>query len=150
MVSAWTVIARPPRRGKASRTRLDVLLELVLAMGWTQASKVAQDFANALMWLLLRSVDEALAPHIAELREMGADFDAMWRGRLALEHDDYGTQARIVTALQYTDDSVKACLGATATLITIVEFCRMIEVSRYRSSPTPAPRSIIVHLRYAA
>jgi hypothetical protein len=95
-------------------------------MGWTQASKVAQDFANALMWLLLRAVDEALAPHIIELREMSAEFDAMWRGRLGLGHDDYGTQARIVTALQYTDDSVKACLGATATVTTIVEFCRLI------------------------
>jgi hypothetical protein len=42
------------------------------------------------------------------------------------QHDDYGTQARIVTALQYTDDSVKACLGATATVTTIVEFCRLI------------------------
>ena len=125
----WKTGCAVPAReasGTASRTRLDVLLELVLAMGWTQASKIAQDFANALMWLLLRSVDEALAPHIAELRKLSADFDAMWRGRLALQHDDYGTQARIVTALQYTDDSVKACLGATATVTTIVVFCRMI------------------------
>jgi hypothetical protein len=44
----------------------------------------------------------------------------------ALQQDDYGTQARIITALQYTDDSVKACLGATATVTTIVEFCRLI------------------------
>ena len=125
----WKTGCAVPAReapGVASRTRLDVLLELVLAMGWTQASKVAQDFANALMWLLLRAVDEALAPHIIELREMSAAFDAMWRGRLALPHDDYGTQARIVTALQYTDDSVKACLGASATVTTIVEFCRLI------------------------
>jgi hypothetical protein len=50
----------------------------------------------------------------------------MWRSRLALRQDDYGTQARIITALQYTDDSVKACLGATATVTTIVEFCRLI------------------------
>ena len=133
----WKTGCAVPARaapGRASRTRLDVLLELVLAMGWTQASKIAQDFANALMWLLLRSVDKALAPHVAELREMSADFDAMWRGRLALEHDDYGTQARIVTALQYTDDSVKACLGATATIITIVEFCRLIG-PRFYSGP---------------
>ena len=72
----WKTGCAVPAReapGVASRTRLDVLIELVLAMGWTQASKVAQDFANALMWLLLRAVDEALAPHIIELREMSAD-----------------------------------------------------------------------------
>jgi hypothetical protein len=133
----WKTGCAVPAReapGKASRTRLDVLLELVLAMGWTQASKIAQDFANALMWLLLHAVDVALAPHIAELRAMSTEFDEMWRGRLALEHDDYGTQARIVTALQYTDDSVKACLGATATTVTIVEFCRLIG-PRFYSGP---------------
>ena len=125
----WKTGCAVPARvapGKASRSRLDVLLELVLAMGWTQASKVAQDFGNALMWMLLRAVDDALVPHITELRVASADFDTMWRARLTLEHDDYGTQARIVTALQYTDDSVKACLGAVATVTTIVEFCRMI------------------------
>ena len=125
----WKTGCAVPAReatGKASRTRLDVLSELVLAMGWTQASKIAQDFGNALMWLLLLAVDVALAPHIAELRETSSAFDAMWRGRVALDHDDYGTQARIVTALQYTDDSVKACLGSVATVTTIVEFCRMI------------------------
>jgi hypothetical protein len=125
----WKTGCAVPARaapGKAHRTLYDVLAELVLAMGWTQASKVAQDFGNALMWLLLRAVDAALAPHISELREMSGDFDAMWKDRQALQHDDYGTQARIVTALQYTDDSVKACLGAVATVTTIVEFCRMI------------------------
>ena len=133
----WKTGCAVPARaapGKASRTRLDVLLELVLAMGWTQASKVAQDFGNALMWLLLRAVDKALVPHINELRENSAAFDTMWRSRLALKHDDYGTQARIVTAMQYTDDSVKVCLGAIATIATIVEFCRLIGPRFY-----PAP-----------
>jgi len=125
----WKTGCAVPARaapGVAHRKRYDVLAELVLAMGWTQASKVAQDFGNALMWLLLRALDKALAPHIAELREASGAFDSIWKDRLALQHDDYGTQARIVTALQYTDDSVKACLGATATVTTIVEFCRII------------------------
>jgi len=125
----WKTGCAVPARaapGVAHRKRYDVLAELVLAMGWTQASKVAQDFGNALMWLLLRALDKALAPHVAELREASKAFDSMWKGRLALQHDDYGTQARVVTALQYTDDSVKACLGATATVTTIVEFCRII------------------------
>jgi hypothetical protein len=125
----WKTGCAVPARaapGVAHRKRYDVLAELVLAMGWTQASKIAQDFGNALMWLLLRAVDTALAPHVAELRAESGAFDAMWKGRLALPQDDYGTQARIVTALQYTDDSVKACLGATAVVTTIIEFCRII------------------------
>ena len=131
----WKTGCAVPARaspGKAHRTLYDVLAELVLAMGWTQASKVAQDLGNALMWLLLRAVDAALAPHVTELREMSSDFDAMWKDRQALQHDDYGTQARIVTALQYTDDSVKACLGAAATVTTIVEFCRIIGPRYYQ------------------
>jgi len=64
------------RRSRTHRKRYDVLAELVLAMGWTQASKVAQDFGNALMWLLLRALDKALATHVAELgRRLGPSVD---------------------------------------------------------------------------
>eukprot|EP00965_Chrysotila_dentata_P008656 281490-Pleurochrysis_carterae.AAC.1 len=67
------------------------------------------------MRTLFRLVDDKLEAYIAAERRASADFDAYWRRRLRMPHDaTYGTQARLVAALQYTDDMLVAAVGPQA------------------------------------
>eukprot|EP00965_Chrysotila_dentata_P040399 1340585-Pleurochrysis_carterae.AAC.1 len=87
-------------RGGASDRDVWVLLELVMAMGWTRASGIAQDAGNCLMRTLLLLVDDELSSHVAAERRASREFDAYWRQRQRMPHDNtYGTQARLVAAL---------------------------------------------------
>ena len=92
-------------------------------MGWTRASEIAQDLANALVWRHGQLTDAALAPHIAELRRLVPAFDAFWKTRLALGSDAYGPHARLVEALQYTDDKAAAAATPTACAVRALGAC---------------------------
>lgn len=67
---------------------LDVLVELVMAMGWTRASLIAQDVANALIWRLHADTNERLDTYAAGARRQTDVFDRAWARRVALPHDD--------------------------------------------------------------
>ena len=115
------------RGGGAHPSELDSLLELVMSMGWTRASLIAQDLANALVWKLLRLVDKELEGHVRRLREANPAFNEAWEARLAiLVEDEYGTHARLVMAMEYTDDMLAAGAGPEATAALTVCFCRLI------------------------
>ena len=125
----WKMGCAVPARkasGGAHASLMDMLTELVMSMGWTRASMIAQDLANALMWILLRDTDVANAGLILRMRSQSAEFDRIWRLRMGMEHDAYGTAARIVAAAQYTDDSIKLVIGAEATCNVLVCFSRMV------------------------
>ena len=95
-------------------------------MGVAPASNVAQDLANALMWRLLACLDAASAPHVARLRRKYPEFDEAWRTRQQLAHDAYGSQARLASALDYTDDAMLSAMGPVASYLLLSEFAHMI------------------------
>ena len=99
-----------------------------MAMGVSPASNVAQDVANMLLWKLLRMLDESSAPYVASLRAARPLFDRrrVWRRRLQLAHDDYGTQARLADALQFTDDAEMAAATPEVGVELMVLFAHMI------------------------
>eukprot|EP00965_Chrysotila_dentata_P135739 4487355-Pleurochrysis_carterae.AAC.1 len=83
-------------RGGASGDDIWALLELVMAMGWTRASGIAQDAGNCLMRTLLLLVDSELEAYVSARRREVPEFEAYWRQRMLMPHDDtYGTQARL-------------------------------------------------------
>ena len=102
--------------GKVSE-HLVCVVTLVMAMGVSPASNVAQDMANALMHRLLACFDAASVPYVALLRRKYPRFDAAWRTRLQLAHDAYGTQARLASALDYTDDALLGAMGPFASYL---------------------------------
>ena len=102
MADVWKTGGGVPARkagGGAHRAILDVIHELVMAMGWTRASQVAQDLANALIWKLYQLVNAACEPLVAEARRLSPEFEAAWRVRLAIPHDEYGSHAMLASAL---------------------------------------------------
>ena len=136
MAELWKMGFAVPARatdGGAHPELLDELLEYVLSMGWTRASLVAQDLGNALVWRLELDVDEASTGYVAKMRAENEAFEEAWAGRLALKHDDYGTQARLISSLQYTDDKTVTAVGPVMMAHVIVCFCRMIGPSLYAS-----------------
>ena len=121
------------RRSGGASGALDWMLELVMAMGWTRASLVAQDLANALVWRLMRDTDAASEAYVARMREQCPAFDAAWRLRMSIAKDSYGTHARLYTALQYTDDMLAVAAGPTAMSCLLVSFCRLVGPALYVS-----------------
>ena len=77
------------------------MTEHVMTMGLSPASQIAQRFANALMQAFLRRMDAAEASHLAGECEAVRQWLSR---RAALEHDSYGTQARLWDAIVYCDD----------------------------------------------
>eukprot|EP00965_Chrysotila_dentata_P137453 4546723-Pleurochrysis_carterae.AAC.1 len=118
--------------GKASGDEVWALLELVMAMGWTRASGIAQDAGNGFMRRLLLLVDDKLSTYVAEQCRASGDFRAYWRRRERMPHDaTYGTQARLVAALQYTDDMLVAAVDPRAAVAVLVCFTDMIGPCAY-------------------
>jgi len=52
--------------GGAHPNTLDVLLELIMSMGWTRASLIAQQPSDAIVWMLQRHVTKALEGYVEE------------------------------------------------------------------------------------
>ena len=129
MAEIWKMgFALPARKaeGGAHASVLDMLIELVLSMGWTRASLIAQELADSIVWLLGCHVAAALEGYIEEQRRARPTFDKLWIKRLAIRHNYYGSHARLKEALQYTDDKLCAMVGPTAAAVTIVCFCKLI------------------------
>lgn len=112
--------------GGADGEVLRVLHELVMSMGWTRASLIAQELADAIIWKLLRLVDSAIAEYVETRRRAQPAFDKWWVRRLAMAHDDYGTQARLHDSLQYTDDKFGVCVGPVVAAHFLACFSRLI------------------------
>ena len=106
----WLAGALMPERMRADGVpeALVAVVEMVLSMGTSPSSQIAQRFANAILWVLFRRMDEADAPH----RDgEPATVQAWLHRREALEHDEFGTQARLYDALMYTDDPILQVVG---------------------------------------
>ena len=112
--------------GGADSELIATLYEYVMAMGWTRASLNGQDLGNALLWKLLKLVDEATASYVTDMRHAHPDFDEWWKIREALPHDDYGSQARLHDALQYTDDMHAVAVGPVVGAHFVVCFARFV------------------------
>jgi hypothetical protein len=88
--------------------RLVAFLNLVMAMGWTWASGIAQRVGNLVICELLRRIDERELLH----RSSETPATQAWLARrAALPHDDYGRHDRLWDAAIFTDDPrlVVAC-----------------------------------------
>ena len=105
---------------------LIAIITSVMAMGVAPASNIAQDLGNAIMWRLLSYVDAALRPYVAAQRKKRPLFDTIWARRLRLPEDSYGTQARLVDGLQYTDDALPQAACAAAGVELLVQFAHII------------------------
>ena len=77
-------------------------------------------------------------------------FAKLWRVRQRLPHDDYGTQARLINALQYTDDIFKVAVTLEVALELGVQFAHMIGVAHLwrgsRMQPASLARGVATHL----
>jgi hypothetical protein len=136
MAEVWKMgFALPARaaEGGAHATLLDVLLEKAMAMGWTRASLIAQDLANGLVWREGRDSRDDMTGLVRRLRDEYPEFDAVWRKRLQIPHDDYGTHATLVESLQYTDDKLTVACGPEAAAIATVAFVRIVGPPLYVS-----------------
>ncbi|KAL3928931.1 MAG: hypothetical protein SGPRY_002180, partial [Prymnesium sp.] len=108
-------------------------------MGWTRASLIAQDVANALVWRLHADTyerldtNERLDTYVVGARRQTDVFDRAWARRVALPHDDYGTQALLIAPLQYTDDQFTSMAGPEAAVTAIICFCELIGPPLYCS-----------------
>ena len=102
------------------------MIELVMSMGCSPSSNVAQDLANALMFKLTQLTDLAEAPRLRRLETENSRFAQWMRKRRAIDHDAYGTHARLFDALMYTDDSEKVVVGAEGAENILVTFHRLV------------------------
>lgn len=89
---------------------LDVLVELVMAMGCTRVSLIAQDVANALVWRLNQGINARLSSYVAKARSARPAYDRAWLRMLALPHEEYGRHSRLVD--RASDDQFSAMVGA--------------------------------------
>lgn len=80
--------------------------ERVLGFGYSMASNIAQRFADAMLVILRRFMDELEAPCVAA--HPSAAFHEWRRTRLALGGE---TEARRYVVHQYTDDQIGFCVG---------------------------------------
>ena len=82
----------------------------VMAMGGTPASEVAQQGSNALNCRTLARMDAAEPELLAlETPAARAVLESWLADRAALEHDSYGTQARLCDIETYTECAAAAC-----------------------------------------
>ena len=79
-----------------------------MSMGAHPSTRIAQRFANEFMAELLRRFDEVDAPFLAAESQELQDVMA---ARSTLQHDQFGTQARLADAGQYTDDPIMGAVG---------------------------------------
>lgn len=100
----------------AAAELLSIHTEMVMSMGLTPSSDIAQRLANALMRAFARNMrtaeeQQAWQPSAAE---------AAWRSRRAqLPHDVLGPQDRLFDCLQYTDDPVMTIVGVKRAALAV-------------------------------
>ena len=92
---------------------LIAIVEMVLSMGTSPSSQIAQRFANAILWVLFRRMDEAEAGHTAHEPQLVRDW---LQRRKGLDHDEFGTQSRLYDALMYTDDPALQVVGVARSI----------------------------------
>ena len=92
-------------------------------MGMHASSGYAQRFGNAILQAFCERMDSEEQEHECLKGEL---VRAWLAARRTIPHDDYGTQARLMCALQYTDDSLMQYVGPQIGVAMLVSFCRMI------------------------
>ena len=105
---------------------LSIHTEMVMAMGLTPSSEIAQRLGNALMHVFSQKL-------LAAEREQGweqSPIEKRWRARRAhLPPDTLGPAARLHDALQYTDDPVWTIVGVKRTVLAIKVWHEIIHLS---------------------
>ena len=109
-------------KGGASQN-MRCFTEHVMTMGLSPSSQIAQRLANALMLVFYQRLDVAIeaaglsvAPEAAELLKV----------RAALPHDAFGTQARMFSAVQFTDDPAIQVVGVERMVLAIKVWHEML------------------------
>ena len=106
----WRMGSLLPTEGEGGLASelVSIHTEMVMSMGLTPSSEIAQRLANALMQVFSAKLRAAEA-------EMGwpmSDAEREWRKkRESLPHDTLGSPARLHDALQYTDDPIFLVVG---------------------------------------
>ena len=119
---------------------LRCVVTMVMAMGVSPASNIAQEVANMLMWKLLRMLDAASGEYVKGLCRDNPEFARVWRVRQRLAHDDYGTQARLADALQFTDDAVMGASTPEIAVELLVQFAHMVGAPHMWAPAAMGPR----------
>ena len=90
--------------------------EHVMTMGLSPSSQIAQRLANALMLVFYQKLDAAI-----EAAELSVEPEAalLLDARAALPHDAFGTQARMFSAVQFTDDPAIQVVGVERMVLAI-------------------------------
>ena len=125
LAASGSLVPERAREAGASDT-LVAIVTSVMAMGIAPASNVAQDLANALMWRLLSFTDAALRPFVSARLRDTPPFARLWTQRRRLAHDAYGTQARLVDGVQYTDDALLQSACAAAGVELLAQFAHIV------------------------
>ena len=102
---------------------LSIHTEMVMSMGLTPSSEIAQRLGNALMQVFarrLRAAEERQGWHPSPR-------EAAWRAqRASLPHDMLGPADRMFDAQMYTDDPIWTIVGVKRTLLAIMIWHDMI------------------------
>ena len=106
------------RAGGASDVMV-AIVEKVLSMGTSPSSQIAQRFANAIIWALFRKMDALDQPH---LESEGPAVREWIAARRSLQHDDYGSHARLYDAQMFTDDPQLQVVGLGRTIRLLAAF----------------------------
>ena len=104
---------------------LVTIVEMVLSMGTSPSSQIAQRFANAMLWALFRRMDAAEVDAAAAEAEPAA-VRAWLARRERLPHDGYGTQARLYDALMFTDDPIFHVIGVERAIRLLATWHGMV------------------------
>ena len=95
---------------------LSIHTEMVMSMGMTPSSEIAQRLGNALMQVFAMKLRAAEA----EQGWQPSDAERRWREqRELLPHDALGSAARMFDAMQYTDDPCFLVVGVQRALLAI-------------------------------
>ena len=105
---------------------LSIHTELVMSMGLTPSSDIAQRLGNVLMQVFSHRLQAAE-------RELGISqtgVEQRWRAaRAELPHDMLGSQSRMHDAMQYTDDPAFLIVGVQRTILAITVWHEIISGS---------------------
>ena len=107
----------------AASDLISIHTEMVMSMGLTPSSEIAQRLGNMLMQVFSSRLRAAEAKHgLAR-----SDTEAAWRSRrAAMPADILGSQDRLFDAMQYTDDPVFTIVGVQRTILAITVWHQII------------------------
>ena len=115
-------------RGEKAHDACSQGVDLVMTMGATPASQIAQRFGSAKNGILFKAMDaeESARWATAGNTDLTPACKAALEARSSLPHDSFGTMARLFDIIQYTDDERLVVVGVDRTIRILRHHWRLI------------------------